>query len=448
MSFGRLTVLVGVIVLLTVYACAEHGVFPRPGEEVWELISETGVYRSGYSDRCCAIDGRGRLYVCETGGADSSQAACIRRWDGREWCEIHPPDAVWSLCSGPENIVLLGEQLNLGYIQDDEYHEIEMGYFYSDWQFTTCFEDDTWVLSSGPEDGLQRTNWREGGGDWLDTPSWRIVYEIDAWGPSYRWATCAGELYYQENGGSWQALEVETSPMESVWIEQVEPCGQAAAWAIGNGDLYHFVDGGLHNVVDEGAPLPNGPVQRIAIDRFEQPWCALGNGQIARFNGYRWTHYTCPFVIGRVQDMTFDQFENLYVITDRKIVMMRNDWHCIELDFSPANDSYAPGAPVGINAVVANSSWYCILADLYIAFRNKATGEWLFLPGPTEQIRPALEGLCVPKRAIYYMGYIQIGPAPHTPGRYETVIGFTPEGRLDAVCSNIATADILVSNPD
>ncbi|HUT03561.1 MAG TPA: hypothetical protein VM163_06695 [bacterium] len=447
MRFVRSIVAVIIPLLFCVTATAEYYTFPVPGDEVWELVSDTGVTRLSCSDRCSAIDGRNRLYVCNTGYTVDPE---MRRWDGTSWSKVPVPEGIWSVCAGPDNIVLLGESWNLGYVRDEEYHEIEMRYSYSDWQFTTCFEDDTWVLSSGPEDGLQRTNWRLGGGDWLDRPTGRAVYEIDAWRGTHRWASCSDGLYYQENGAGWQLLRIESFPInDDVWLRQVEPYSERLAWALGDdGDLYHHTDGGLHNIIDEGAPIPNGPVLRIAIDRFGNPWCVIGNGQIARFDRSQWTHYTCPFLTGRVQDMVFDHFENLYVITNEMVVMMRNDWDGIGLDFECTKDSYLPGTPVGVNALVRNASWVGILADLYIAYQNKQSGELLFLPGPSGEIKPVIAGLWARRRSPLYMGYIDIGPAPNQPGEYAVLIGFTLEGRFDILSSNIATDDIVVSNPN
>ncbi len=423
---------------------AQHGLFPPPGDEVWEIVSDTGVTRSSISDRCSAIDGRNRLAVCNTGPGYRVDPE-MRRWDGTSWSQVQLPEGIWSVCSGPENIVLLGEDYNLGYVRDDEYHEIEMRYCYSDWQFTTCFEDDTWVLSSGPEDGLQRTNWRQGGGDWLNRPNGGNVYEIDAWGSSHRWANCWEGLYYQLNGRSWQQLEIEPSPVKDVWLRQVEPYSERLAWALGDdGDLYHHAGGSLHNIIDEGAPIPNGPVLRLALDRDLGVWCCLGNGQIARFDGEAWVHYTCDFLSGTVQDMVFDHFENLYVITNEMVVMMRTDWDGIGLDFMCTKETYMPGEVVGINAIVRNASWVGILTDLYIAYQNKQTGELLFLPGPSGEIKPVIAGLWARRRSPLYMGYIDIGPAPNQPGEYTVLIGFTLEGRFDVLSSNIACYDMTV----
>jgi len=412
--------------------------YPTPGDEVWELVSETGVAMSGYSDRCCAVDGRNRLYVCNTG---YNVDPAMRRWDGTRWWKVDVPDEVWSICAGPDNIILLGEWLNLGYVRDNEYAPIEMGYFYSDCQWTTCFEDDTWALSSGPEDGLQRTNWRLGGGDWLDTPDGQIVFETDAWGPNSRWAVCGGGLYYQENGAGWRRLS-------GVWIRQVEPYGPRRAWAVGeDGDLYHHVDDKFYELFDEGYPIPNGPVLRIALDRDLGVWCALGNGQIARFDGESWAYYTCDFLSGRVQDMTFDHFENLYVITNEMIAKMCVGWHGIEFDFWCMKETYAPGETVGITALARNASWTGILTDLYIAYQNKQTGELLFLPGPSREVRPVIPGLWVRKRSPIYIGYIDIGPAPDAPVQYSVLIGFVFQGRFDLFSSHIETYDITVTSP-
>ncbi|MBN1592866.1 MAG: hypothetical protein JW941_06415, partial [Candidatus Coatesbacteria bacterium] len=281
---------------------AEHGVFPEPGEETWEQISDTGVMRNYYSDRICAIDGRNRLNLFGTWNID---ADILRRWDGVGWKHIELPDDAISICAGPENIVLLGEGVNLGYIHDDEYKTIDMYYGYSDLQYTTCFENNTWALSAGPEEGLQRTNWRAGGGSALVSPR-SIVYEIDAWNSDHKWAVCSsGGLYYQAFGGEWKLLEVTSRPMDGVWIDQVEPYGMGLAWALGDdGDLYCHNQDGFINIVNEGAPIPNGPITRIAVDREFHPWCSLANGQIARFQDGEWTHYTCEFLSGSVQDMT------------------------------------------------------------------------------------------------------------------------------------------------
>ena len=182
--------------------------FPAPGDEAWELVSEIGATRHWASDRCCSFDGRNRLYVCNTGPAGDGRFPHLRRWDGHSWENIEHSEAIWSVCSGPENIVLLGEDVNLGYIRDSEYHEIEMGYWYSDWQATTCFEDDTWVLSYGADDGLQRTNWREGGGDWISMPGYGLLSEIDAWRGDGRWACSEGKVYFQDLriGDDWALL--------------------------------------------------------------------------------------------------------------------------------------------------------------------------------------------------------------------------------------------------
>ncbi|MBN2207695.1 MAG: hypothetical protein JW759_00125 [Candidatus Coatesbacteria bacterium] len=419
-------------------------VFPAPGDEVWELVSETGVVKASYSDRCCAVDGRNRLCVCNTGyHADLG----MRRWDGTLWWELALPDKVYSVCAGPDNIVLLGEELNLGYVRDDGYAPIEMAYFYSDCQWTTSFEDDTWVLSSGPEDGLQCTNWRLGGGGWLSSPgtAYAIVYEIDAWGPESRWAVCYGDFYYQENGADWRRLAFESAPTNYVWIAQVEPYGPRRAWAVGeDGDLYHHVDDDFYDLFEKGYPLPNGPVLRITLDRNLGVWCALGNGQIARFDGESWAHYTCDFLSGNVQDMAFDHFENLYVITDEMIAKMCVGWHGIEFDFWCMKETYTPGEAVGITALARNPSWTGILTDLYIAYQNKQTGELLFLPGPSREVRPVIPGLWVKRRAPVYIGYIDIGPAPDAPGEYAVLIGFVFQGRLDLFSSHIETYDITV----
>jgi hypothetical protein len=373
----------------------------------------------------------------------------MRRWDGTRWWKVDVPDEVWSICAGPDNIVLLGEGLNLGYVRDEEYAPIEMRYPDSDWQWTTSFEDETWVLSSGTFDGLERTNWRLGGGDSLSTPGGGVVHEIDAWGPESRWAVCYGDFYYQENGASWRPLSVESPPVGGVWITQVEAYGPRRAWAVGeDGDLYHHVDDEFYDLFDEGCPIPNGPVLRIALDRDLGVWCALGNGQIARFDGESWAYYTCDFLSGKVQDMAFDHFENLYIITDEMIAKMCVGWHGIEFDFWCMKQTYAPGEMVGITALARNASWTGILTDLYIAYQNKQTGELLFLPGPSREIKPVIPGFWARRRAPIYLGYIDIGPAPDAPGAYTVLIGFMFEGRFDLLSSDINTYNISVTNPN
>jgi len=440
MTSRLLSITMMLFLILSYPAIAEHRIFPAPGDEVWELVSDTGVITSFYSDRCSAVDGRNRLYICDT-FRDSAET--LRRWDGEFWKKVEVDDDISSICAGPDNIILLGEKVNLGYVQDDEYRPIEMGYWYSDYQFTTCFEDDTWALSSGPEDGLQRTNWRVWGGGWLDSPG-SIVYEIDAWGAGNRWARTNSKLYYQANDAEWTNL-TESMPAFD-WQAQVEPYGENVAWAIGGGDLYHHDGVRFYNLFDEGYPIPNGPIDRIAIDRRGSPWCSLGNGQIARLDDRLWTHYTCDFLSGRVRDMTFDHFENLYVITDEMVVMMRNDWYGSELDFQCQMRTYQPGETVTISAVADNSSCVGVLTDIYIAYQNKDSGELLFLPEMTCEPNPVLADFWAKRLAPIFIGTLDIGLAPDTPGEYMVLIGFMFEGRLDLLSSNIDTFDITVGN--
>ncbi|MBN1592811.1 MAG: hypothetical protein JW941_06130 [Candidatus Coatesbacteria bacterium] len=434
-------------VVLLMYALSQAGQiqFPIPGEEKWRIISDVGVTRDPLSDRCCAFDSRNRLWVCDT-GCDGDDSFILGRWDGESWVNIERDERVWSICPGPRNSILIGEEMNLGYYIDDEYREIEMGWPHSERQYTTCFDDDDWVLSYGQDDGIQRTDWRHGGGHWISAPSYGQISEIDAWRGISRWACVEGEFYYWnfDTSTTWSLLEPEQDPYCE--IEQIQLCGARESWAVGEGHLFAQRQESFYSLVSQGYPEPNAPIVRLVVDRDICPWCALENGQLARWNRNtkEWTHYTCDFLTGTPQDVILDHFENIFVITDEMIVMMEVDWDGIEFEFLPVKETYRPSEIVGINTMARNTSWVGVMTDLYAAFWNKATGEWLFLPDLTNEPKPLLESFWAQYRAPIYMGAIDIGRAPAAPGEYVLIIGFMFEDRLDKLSSNISTFEIKV----
>lgn len=426
-----------VIALLLGTAAAEHGVFPQPGDETWEIISDTGVNRHCYSDRCCALDGRNRLCVCST-GFDSMET--LRRWDGVVWEHIDVPDDIFGICSGPDNVVLFGHDLGLGHIRDDEYHKV--GSY--DAQCTMSFEGGDYVLSSNISFGLWRTNWREGGCAKLETPC-ALLYEIDTWGPDHRWCRDVGDrMFYQSGQGEWTDLSELIGRGKSLGVWQIEPHAPDMAWAASSSDLYHHVGDELHSLVESGCPMPNGQLRRIALDRNLGVWCYLDNDQIARWDGTEWTHYTCEVLAGQIQDMVFDHFENLYLITNETIVKMCNNWLGTELDIQCTKQTYLPGETVAVGAIARNATWTGMLLDLYIAYLNKVTGELIFLPDLSSEVKPLIAGLWAKKRAAVFIGTTDIGPAPSMPGDYTMFAAFMFEGRFDILSSNLASCELTV----
>ena len=141
----------------------------------------------------------------------------------------------------------------------------------------------------------------------------------------------------------------------------------------------------------------------------------------------------------------FDHFENLYVITDQMIVSVQSGRSGIDLGFSCTKDIYLPGETVRITGGARNASWVGVLTDLYIAYQNKQTGELLFLPGPSREVRPFIAGFWANRRSPLFLGEADIGPAPDTPGNYSVLIGFMFEGRLDLLSSTIGSFDITVA---
>ncbi|MBN1592867.1 MAG: hypothetical protein JW941_06420 [Candidatus Coatesbacteria bacterium] len=422
-------------------------VYPVPGEEVWEVVSETGCSRHWASDRCCAFDGRNRLYVCNTGVSDD-YVTNLRRWDGESWQNIDHSEPIWSLCAGQENAIIIGEEMNLGYIRDDEYHEIQMTCANSERQFTTCLDDDQWVLSYGPDDGLQRTNWLHGGGDWLPIPGYTLLSEVDTWRGGSRWACSDGRLYWWDLLGGVEWTPQEPRSGQNHAIIQVEPYGAEALWANGSGYLLSLEGDNFINMAEEGYPEPNAPIARLAIDKELCPWCLLENNQVARWRRLtnEWIHYTCEALSGVPQDIFLDHFDNPYIITDEMIVKMAFEADGIEIDFQCKKQTYAPGETVGINTIAKNASWVGMLTDIYIAFWNKNTGEWLFLPNHSAEATPLIARFWAKRRAPIYMGALDIGPAPMIPGDYLVLIGFMFEGRFDKLSSNVDTYDITVMN--
>ena len=75
-------------------------------------------------------------------------------------------------------------------------------------------------------------------------------------------------------------------------------------------------------------------------------------------------------------------------------------------------------------------------------------GELLFLPGPSSEIKPVIEGFWARRRAPMYVSQMDIGPAPEAPGEYLVLIGLMFEGRFDLLSSNIDTFDITLVDPN